>query len=544
MHWNMAKLNRRYVSVAAAAGQVQRAAWCLLVSAFFCLAARAGLPPVQTYYVPITMEEAYWHYQDLQYTAQGGPNASTNILTIISIVPSISNTVLYIDQWENGFDADPANPTNLWSVSNPGGTQIWGDNNPANGIPPGFTQDIIQAGNRVILQVTNLYPRTASVVSYDGGDKFAATKPISITEVLWPTNCGPLIAEGCEVYDTSVYGTNFVAPVGVDSVTVAPLTFSSSRLAIMAASDNTVVMVDTNADSVFDVTNTLNQGQGWLAPGRVKAGARVVASKPVQVHELTGQIGANYASRWYTLYSKEVWSSRYATPVYATTNTYPAAVFLYNDSAANIAVSYQTLTTSGTTNVPANGWTRFNLRGDSGAAFWTTSGVPFEAALMVDAGPDYDWGGSLIPLGLWSPMIVAGYAEGSGDGTANGSPLWVMALSNTVVLVDYDGDSRTGPYTDPYGNRYDTNYAVAAFQTLRLRDMSDNSQTGLRAYTTNEVPLVAMWGEDPALSAAYPEGAPGRVTVRMDSGESLTRELRYPRGHAKSPMSAAAVSSV
>ena len=516
MHWNMAKLNRRYVSVAAAAGQVQRAAWCLLVSAFFCLAARAGLPPVQTYYLPITMEEAYWHYQDLEYTAQGGPNASTNIVTIISIVSSVSNTVLYLDQWENGFDADPANPTNLWSVSNPGGTQIWGDNNPANGIPPGFTQDIIQAGNRVILQVTNLYPRTASVVSYDGGDKIAATKPISITEVLWPTNCGPLIAEGCEVYDTSVYGTNFVAPVGVDSVTVAPLTFSSSRLAIMAASDNTVVMVDTNADSVFDVTNTLNQGQGWLAPGRVKAGARVVASKPVQVHELTGQIGANYASRWYTLYSKEVWSSRYATPVYATTNTYPAAVFLYNDSAANIAVSYQTLTTSGTTNVPANGWTRFNLGGDSGAAFWTTSGVPFEAALMVDAGPDYDWGGSLIPLGLWSPMIVAGYAEGSGDGTANGSPLWVMALSNTVVLVDYDGDSRTGPYTDPYGNRYDTNYVVAAFQTLRLRDMSDNSQTGLRAYTTNEVPLVAMWGEDPALSAPgfpYIDAGTGVVPV-------------------------------
>jgi 2-methylcitrate dehydratase len=43
--------------------------------------------------------------------------------------------------------------------------------------------------------------------------------------------------------------------------------------------------------------------------------------------------------------------------------------------------------------------------------------------------------------------------------------------------------------------------------------------------------------EDSSLDAHYPEGAPGRVTIRTRSGEAHTRELRYPTGHAKRPMS-------
>jgi 2-methylcitrate dehydratase len=43
--------------------------------------------------------------------------------------------------------------------------------------------------------------------------------------------------------------------------------------------------------------------------------------------------------------------------------------------------------------------------------------------------------------------------------------------------------------------------------------------------------------EDSALSAMYPEGAPGRVTIAMRSGESHVAEVRYPRGHEKNPMS-------
>jgi 2-methylcitrate dehydratase len=47
--------------------------------------------------------------------------------------------------------------------------------------------------------------------------------------------------------------------------------------------------------------------------------------------------------------------------------------------------------------------------------------------------------------------------------------------------------------------------------------------------------------EDPALSARYPEGAPGRVTIRLKSGATQWLEIRYPRGHEKNPMSDAEI---
>ena len=47
--------------------------------------------------------------------------------------------------------------------------------------------------------------------------------------------------------------------------------------------------------------------------------------------------------------------------------------------------------------------------------------------------------------------------------------------------------------------------------------------------------------EDTALSARYPESSPSRVSVRLSSGELITTEVRYPKGHAKTPMDDAEV---
>lgn len=47
--------------------------------------------------------------------------------------------------------------------------------------------------------------------------------------------------------------------------------------------------------------------------------------------------------------------------------------------------------------------------------------------------------------------------------------------------------------------------------------------------------------EDRNLSAQYPEGSPGRVTIRTVSGEVHVAEIRYPKGHEKSPMSDAEI---
>jgi 2-methylcitrate dehydratase len=42
--------------------------------------------------------------------------------------------------------------------------------------------------------------------------------------------------------------------------------------------------------------------------------------------------------------------------------------------------------------------------------------------------------------------------------------------------------------------------------------------------------------EDLALTAQYPEATPNRITVTTESGDTRVREVRFPRGHARNPM--------
>ncbi|HLJ95658.1 MAG TPA: MmgE/PrpD family protein [Gemmataceae bacterium] len=46
---------------------------------------------------------------------------------------------------------------------------------------------------------------------------------------------------------------------------------------------------------------------------------------------------------------------------------------------------------------------------------------------------------------------------------------------------------------------------------------------------------------DAALSSRYPAGIPNRVTVRLQNGRQLMREVEFPRGHARNPMTDAEV---
>ncbi len=46
---------------------------------------------------------------------------------------------------------------------------------------------------------------------------------------------------------------------------------------------------------------------------------------------------------------------------------------------------------------------------------------------------------------------------------------------------------------------------------------------------------------DAALSARYPAGIPNRITITMNDGRRLVKEVEFPRGHAKNPMTDAEV---
>lgn len=70
-----------------------------------------------------------------------------------------------------------------------------------------------------------------------------------------------------------------------------------------------------------------------------------------------------------------------------------------------------------------------------------------------------------------------------------------------------------------------------SFDLARIR--SPRTQEFLAKHTT-----VA---EKPELTAGYPDGIPNTVTVTLSDGRVLSRTVRYPRGHARNPMSDAEV---
>ena len=259
--------------------------------------------------------------------------------------------------------------------------------------------------------------------------------------------------------------------------------------------------IDPKGTGVGTTNIVLNQGESYLVNGGILKGGRVTATKPIQADIIIGHVGASYASDWFTLYPVSAWSSSYYTPVgSAATVSQPAYVYLYNPNPAAITINYTTKVGSGSFSVPGtNGTYQFQMPVSSGASFICTNGQNFFAVCTVAANnssdTSYNWGFTLVPEGALTTAATVGWAPGSADGTVDGSPVWVTALANTKLYVDYKGDY-SGPLTDPNGNQYDTNFIVTALQSQKIYDPSKN-QTGMRIYTVDGTLLTAAWGEDP-----------------------------------------------
>src|SRR5205823_2326020 len=91
------------------------------------------------------------------------------------------------------------------------------------------------------------------------------------------------------------------------------------------------------------VTVTLNQGQSYSTPGAtvLKAGATVTADKPVQVHLVTGDIGATYESRYFTLLPDDKLSSDYMSPVGSVNTVDLYDLFVHNPNGTAITVNFE-----------------------------------------------------------------------------------------------------------------------------------------------------------------------------------------------------------
>ncbi len=466
----------------------------LITLAVCCLAApvQAGPAPIQTFFVPLPELQVQ---TSLEAVDTGTDEIGDVMRSMISIVATGNNTIIYYDHWEDGYEADLANPVQA-------STQIWGDNDPANGIPPGFATDLINAGDVITLENDVSLPRDPSQIRYDGRDKFGGTRAVAVTRASWAVDPGVVLAGAVEVYPLRDYGLQFEVPVGEDLGSDEMFQYTS--LFVLAAEDGTDIQIDIDGNGSTDISQTLNQGESYQVDGGIDTGASVTASKPVQAHIFTGDIGARFESRFYTLYPVENWSDSYYSPVGTAADGDETYVFVYNPNGSAITVNYETRIGSGSFAVAAGSSYRYLMPSQSGAHFFTGDGSPFFAIATVGADPGanlvHDWGFSLLPENYLTPMAVVGWGPGSDDLSENGSPVWVTAAAATTVYVDYDGDPATGPLIDANGDHYNVALNLAMLESARVYDNTDNDQTGMRLYTLDGTLITAAWGQDPANS--------------------------------------------
>ncbi len=445
----------------------------------------------QEYFVPLP--EAHVRRALNELDANSG-RVGNQIESVVSVVATTDGTIVCYDHWEDGYETDVANPGQS-------STEIWGDNDPSNGIPPGFGVDLIAANDVVALEDQVSLPRNASVIRYDGRDKLIATNTVAVTRAAWGTQPGEVLSGAVEVSSVDQYGTRYESPVGEDLH--ANQVFEYVAMHVIAANDGTSLTIDTDGDGAVDITTSLNQGEAYQVDGGVQTGATVVANQRVQAHLITGDVRPSgyFETRWYTLYPTEQWTADYYSPV-GSTNDLDTNVFAYNPNAGTLTVNYTTEAGSGSFLVGAGETSKFTMPVGAGAHFYSSSGEPFFAIAAVAAEGDvdndiYDWGFSLVPDGNLTAEAVVGWGPGSGNPSQNGNPIWVIAVDSTTLYVDYDSDPTTGPRTDPQGERYNVDINLDALESVKVFDNTDKDQTGMRLYTLDGTLITAAWGQDP-----------------------------------------------
>ena len=206
----------------------------------------AGPAPVQTYYLSVQEDNALTVMQNISPASCGAGAPVNPVSTYASFIVGADNAVVYIDHWEDGFEADVANSLQA-------STQIWGDGDLTNGVAPGFGADLLNRGDVVIinndintLTYDTLLDSSGAPEIADGGDMIAASVPIALTRVAWANGSNTLLAGAVEQLPTSVWGTDFTVPAGED--TASNEAFQYTGASIMAQEDGTLINIDTDGD--------------------------------------------------------------------------------------------------------------------------------------------------------------------------------------------------------------------------------------------------------------------------------------------------------
>ena len=455
-----------------------------------------------TFFIPYSADEL-----DDQFDVGNNNNVFINrdITTTISIAVQRDNTLIYYDNWEDGLELNLTAPPPQNLQPN-GSTQIWGDNNPTNGIPPNFATDTLNAGTVIVLQNTIDIPRDQSDFFFDGGDKLTSVGgSIAVTRAAWPDAADILFAGAWELYPTSRWGTEYRIPIGEDLASGNPLNqrsgFEVVGLNVQAALDNTRVEIDLGNDGVVEYPNLiLKEGEQFTLLGQeigidplqsVLVGSRISSlnGQPIQVHVFAANPRENYEARAYTIVPFDQWTGDYLAP-----RSSDGDYWLYNPNPVQLPVTVRTASQPPVViNIP----TRSTLRYSNGVTMSTATGMRFSAPndfygiVALDADSAQDWGYALLPVENLTTQELIGWGPGNnlkppGPGpsqtTGLESQVYVTALVTTTVFVTY------------------SNGLTASFPITPLVETPITSpnfdMTGAFLYSSNDTPFVSAWGQD------------------------------------------------
>ncbi len=474
----------------------------LLVSLFGPLPVQAATAGYSEYYIPGSTDQLFRILQDIDNSPElgnafgvgtcatgvipgGGVGGCNYMHNVITVSVTTNGTTIYYDHWENGYSA--ANAGDEVYLANDGDVLVFQSGN---------IQVPRAAGN----PCASTNPNGASTVCYDGRDRiYVAGGAVAVAQAFWPEATATVYANAWEVYPVKPYQTSYTIPVGEDLFTnFGYADFQNVYVIVMAAADNTNVQINDPLTPGVDVNVTLNRGQ-VSELFHINDGTTVTATNPVQVQFMVGQFNTGIASdsRSYTAVPDGLWSVAYYSPVPGGGTASDTDIYIYNPTASALSINYQDSAGTGTFSVPA-GATRsysdltgryvpFNsavylAAADGTTRFWAIGSYDAENA-------DYNYGFTLVPANLLANDYYVGWAPGSTNFSANGSPVFVTPTqNNTTIFVDYG----------PTDGVVDATFVVNRLQVLKLRD-PDNDNTGMHVWGT--APFAITWGEDSQFAA-------------------------------------------
>jgi LPXTG-site transpeptidase (sortase) family protein len=447
------------------------------------------------YFIPGGADQLYDILYDNQTTI-----TDNNLHSVITIPIAVDGVTVYYDHWEDGYTTGSTPDASMETYTANRG-QVLTFESPTMPANPRGTSLTACAGS------TN--PGGTTTRCYDGRDRiYVAGGAVAVAQAFWPSTTGTVYANAWEVYPVKPYQTHYTIPAGED-LYGAPRNYTDFQnvyVLVQATNDGTIVTIDnTNPAPGSDLTITLNKGEVTQLYN-IWAGTTVSANAnhPVQVQMIVGRQNGSYDSRSYTVVPSGLWDTKYYNPVSSCngvacvgTGTANANLYIFNPSTSALSINYQDTTGSGTFIVPAGSTrsyyemtTRY-VPENSGVYLAATDGTSnFWAIGSYDTGSALrNWGFSLIPVKTLTTEYFVGWAPGTTDYTANGSPVFVTpAQDNTTIFVDYY----------PADGVAELTYTRNRLQVVKLRDPAGgthpNNNTGMHVWATG--PIAIVWGED------------------------------------------------